>query len=67
MHLAPGKSDKNEKDNDLIEVGFNQVIIKKYNILQTQSSVGKILGSLDQSATYRDAIKHVQELLVSSI
>ncbi|XP_042873701.1 uncharacterized protein LOC122254197 isoform X3 [Penaeus japonicus] len=63
MHLAPGKSDKNEKDNDLIEVGFNQVIIKKYNILQTQSSVGKILGSLDQSATYRDAIKHVQELL----
>nr|XP_027231266.1 uncharacterized protein LOC113822926 [Penaeus vannamei] len=63
MHIAPGKSDKNEKDSNLVEVGFNQVIIKKYNILQSQSSVGKILGSLDQSATYRDAIRHVQEPL----
>lgn len=67
MHIAPGKSDKNEKDSNLVEVGFNQVIIKKYNILQSQSTVGKILGSLDQSATYRDAIRHVQEPLVSNI
>ncbi|XP_063599460.1 uncharacterized protein LOC134775781 isoform X2 [Penaeus indicus] len=63
MHIAPGKSDKNEKDSNLVEVGFNQVIIKKYNILHSQSAVGKILGSLDQSATYRDAIRHVQEPL----
>lgn len=60
------RENRTREYHPLEDQGSYPLIIKSFTLLETHSSVGQILGSLDYSASYRDAIKHVHHILVSS-
>ncbi|XP_071519097.1 uncharacterized protein [Panulirus ornatus] len=52
-----------DQGHPLQDQGIHPLIIKSYTLLEGHSSVGQVLGSLDISVSYRDAIRHVHHLL----